>query len=93
MARNKGKQYLDQPTRYHLDALDSFIDETLQQSLPKQEDEFTVYDYIERTKLKGAEMSVSTGSKNLKTLVKEGRLSQRKSKHNGYQIVFYRFVK
>lgn len=65
----------------------------MKQSLPKQEDEFTLQDYQDRAKTKGMDMAASTSGKRLRAMVAEGKLTSRNGVVKGCNVLFYKIVK
>lgn len=92
MASNKKRIGLDKPTRDTLDVwvkIDELVSEL---NKPKQDDEFSIFDYINRIESQGGSISMSQAQKQLMTKVKNGVLVCRKTKINGSQINVFRFV-
>jgi len=94
MANNKKRIGLDQPTRSSvkddvwgkIDLMISTLDK------PKQADEFTISDYVDRIESQGNAISVSQAHKQLLSKVKEGILTTRKTKFKGSKVNVFRFV-
>jgi hypothetical protein len=59
---------------------------------PKQADEFTISDYVDRIESQGNAISVSQAHKQLLSKVKEGILTTRKTKFKGSKVNVFRFV-
>lgn len=92
MASNKKRIGLDQPARDSVDVW-SKIDQLISElNKPKQDDEFSVNDYINRIESQGGSLSMSQAHKQLMIKVKNGVLVCRKTKINGSQINVFRFV-
>lgn len=92
MASNKKRIGLDQPARDSVDVW-SKIDQLISEmNKPKQDDEFSVNEYIDRIESQGGSLSMSQAHKQLMTKVKNGVLVCRKTKINGSQINVFRFV-
>lgn len=94
MASNKKRIGLDQPSRDTVNddiwgKIDSLIGEL---DKPKQNDEFSVSDYISRIESQGNTLSVSQAHKQLVLKVKEGILTSRKTKVVGCQMNVFKFV-
>ena len=94
MASNKKRIGLDQPSRDTVKddiwgKIDSLIGEL---DKPKQDDEFSVNDYISRIESQGNTLSVSQAHKQLVLKVKEGILTSRKTRVAGCQTNVFKFV-
>jgi len=59
---------------------------------PKQPDEFTISDYIDRIESQGNAISASQAGKQLLLKVKDGTLTSRKTKVKGFKVNVFKFV-
>lgn len=92
MAHNQKRKRLDQSSRDIVDVW-SKIDQLVSElNKPKQDDEFTIMDYIQRIESHGGSTSMSQAHKQLMAKVKAGLLVFRKTQVNGSQTNVYRFV-
>jgi hypothetical protein len=87
MASYKGKRNLDQSTRDSLSALEKALE--MATASPLRADEFTVEQYIEKSKKLGLYTTYDSSRWELKKLVKLGELNIRKIKLNGKQCNAY----
>ena len=83
---------MDKSTRYHLSALDEFIKAEVETNKPKQPDEFTRIDYIEKYKSLGKNITLSTAKDQLSKLVDSKTISKRSITINGSKTNLYRFL-
>jgi hypothetical protein len=94
MASNKKRIGLDQSSRdtvkddvwSKIDLMISTLDK------PKQPDEFTISDYVNRIESQGNVISVSQAGKQLLLKVKDGTLTTRKTKIKGCKVNVFKFV-
>ena len=87
MASYKRKRNLDQSTRDSLSALEKALE--MATASPLRADEFTVEQYIEKSKKLGLYTTYDSSRWELKKLVKNGELNIRKIKLNGKQCNAY----
>lgn len=91
MADNKKRIGLDQPSRSPVnddvwDKIDLMISEL---DKPRQQDEFTINDYIGRIESQGNVISTSQAHKQLMTKVKDGSLTSRKTKSEVLKLMYF----
>ena len=92
MACNKRTGHLDKSTRNHLSKLDELIKAEVEASKPREPDEFTVSDYIERLKASGLKINLSSCNRKLKDLEEAGVLKCRRTLEAGRFRNLYRFT-
>jgi len=93
MAGNKKRIGLDQSTGDSVNLVWNKIDALISEiDKPKQHDEFSVADYIDRLESQGGTVSLSQAHKQLMEKVKRGKLTFRKTRIKGSQINVFRFV-
>lgn len=92
MARHKRGRLLDQSTRDHLKSLDDLIKSQAEHLKPKQQDEFTMSEYIERLQQHGTTIGDRTALQQLVKLVESGKLSRRKITFKGHKTNVYRVI-
>ena len=90
MERNKRKRGLDQPTRNSLSALDALIRETIEDSRPPSEGEFTAADYVSGLQAGGLKISLDGAFKRLARKVQNGELASRQARIAGSTTNIYR---
>jgi hypothetical protein len=92
MARHKRGEYLDKSTRNHLDALDKLIALESQNQKPRQPDEFTVLDYMNKMSESGIQLSLSALKDRLTKLQKQGVIESRLIPQKGSLTRLYRVI-
>ena len=75
MASDKGTRRLDQSTRNTLSALDLALQQD--DTKPKQDDEFTIAEYIDGMRAKGINLALRTATSRLDNMVHNGLLKKR----------------
>ena len=76
MASYKGTRGLDQSTRNTLSALDLALQQD--DTKPKQDDEFTIAEYIAGMRAKGVNLALRTATGRLDNMVHNGLLKKRR---------------
>ena len=92
MASNKRGSILDKPTRNHLSKLDAFIKAEAEASKPRQDDEFTIDDYMRGFKANGITINASTANRRLLEMTESKIIESRLALYNGRQRNLYRFL-
>jgi hypothetical protein len=92
MARHKRGGLLDQSTRDHLDALDRLIEQESQSQQPRQPDEFTALDYMQKMTESGIHLSLSALKDRLIKLQKQGVIESRLLPQKGSITRLYRVI-
>jgi len=83
---------LDKSTRNHLDALDKLIALESQNHKPRQPDEFTVLDYMNKMSESGIHLSLSALKNRLTKLQKQGVIESRLIPQKGSLTRLYRVI-
>jgi hypothetical protein len=92
MARHKRGEYLDKSTRNHLDALDKLIALESQNQKPRQPDEFTALDYMQKMTESGIHLSISALKDRLIKLQNQGVIESRLLPQKGSITRLYRVI-
>jgi hypothetical protein len=92
MEYKKRKRNMAKPNGNPLSALDAFIKAEAEASKPREPDEFTVSDYIERLKASGLKINLSSCNRKLKDLEEVGVLKRRRTLEAGRFRNLYRFL-
>jgi len=75
-----------------LSALDAFIKTQAEAIRPKQSDEFTLLEYIEKMRGEGVEVSASTAKEHMQRLLNANRIAKRLLIIKGSKTNLFRFL-